>query len=156
VTSSTTPSACGGFRTSGARRRSSLAARSRPRISRGWRRASHRFFHDAAPAPESGAIEAIRDHVTENFAQVEPFVGRFVSRDTFDAVRSWQLGVLEREPGRFGARVEQGRIRDGTATFGSSMSTSRPRTRSSSTASSSTRDSVTGMRLPTWRSWPWS
>ena len=72
-----------------------------------------RFFPDAAPAPESGTIEAIRDHVTENFAQVEPFVGRFVSRDTFDAVRTWQLGTLEREPGRFLARMEQGRVREG-------------------------------------------
>ena len=72
-----------------------------------------RFFVDAVPAPEAGAIEAIRDNVVENFAQVEPFVGRFVSRDTFDAVRAWQLGSLERQSDRFHRRVEQGRIRDG-------------------------------------------
>jgi aminoglycoside phosphotransferase family enzyme/predicted kinase len=72
-----------------------------------------RFFVDAAPAPKAGAVEAIRDNVLENFAQVEPFVGRFVSRDTFDAVRAWQLGILARQSGRFRARVEQGRIRDG-------------------------------------------
>jgi uncharacterized protein len=72
-----------------------------------------RFFRDAAPAPESGALEAIRGHVTENFVQAEPFVGRFVSRDTFDAVRGWQLGVLEQHSGRFRGRVEQGRIREG-------------------------------------------
>jgi uncharacterized protein len=72
-----------------------------------------RFFGDAAPTPEWGTIEVIRDHVTENFAQVEPFVGRLVSRETFDTVRSWQLGTLEQDPGRFQARVTQGRIRDG-------------------------------------------
>ena len=72
-----------------------------------------RFFVDAAEAPEAGAIEVIRENVAENFAQVEPFVGRLVSRDTFDAVRAWQLGVLERESGRFRRRVERGRIRDG-------------------------------------------
>ena len=72
-----------------------------------------RFFADAAPAPKAGAFGAIRENVTENFAQVEPFVGRFVSRETFEAVRSWQLGVLQRDPGRFRARVEQGRIHDG-------------------------------------------
>ena len=72
-----------------------------------------RFFAGAAPAPEAGAMEVIRGNVTENFAQVEPFVGRFVSRETFDVVRSWQLGILEQEPSRFRARVEQGRIRDG-------------------------------------------
>jgi hypothetical protein len=72
-----------------------------------------RFFVDAAPAPAAGAIEAIRDNVVENFAQAEPFVGRFVSRETFDGVRAWQLGILERQSGRFRGRIEQGRIRDG-------------------------------------------
>jgi aminoglycoside phosphotransferase family enzyme/predicted kinase len=72
-----------------------------------------RFFADAVPAPEAGTIEAIRENVTENFVQVEPFVGRFVSREMFDAVRRWQVGVLEREPARFAARVAQRRIRDG-------------------------------------------
>ena len=72
-----------------------------------------KFFADADPAPSMGAIDVIRDNVLENFAQVEPFVDRFVSRETFRAVRGWQLGVLERDAGRFRARVEQGRIRDG-------------------------------------------
>jgi aminoglycoside phosphotransferase family enzyme/predicted kinase len=71
------------------------------------------FFRDAAPAPEAGAIDVIRDNVVENFVQVEPFVGRFVSRDTFDAAQAWQLGILARHAGRFRERVEQGRIRDG-------------------------------------------
>ena len=72
-----------------------------------------RFFTAAAPVPEAGAIEAIRRPVTENFVEVEPFVGRFVSREVLDAVRDWQLGTLEREAARFEERVKQGRIRDG-------------------------------------------
>ena len=72
-----------------------------------------RFFTAAAPVPEAGAIEAIRGPVTENFVEVEPFVGRFVSREVLDAVRDWQLGILEREAARFEERVRQGRIRDG-------------------------------------------
>jgi aminoglycoside phosphotransferase family enzyme/predicted kinase len=72
-----------------------------------------RFFADATPVPPAGTIDAIRENVTENFAQVEPFVGRFVTREAFDAVRSWQLEGLQQDPGRFRARVEQGRIRDG-------------------------------------------
>ena len=111
--SSTTLSACGGCRTSGARRRSSAADALTPEHLTRLAARLARFFDDAAPAPTAGAVEVIRDNVTENFVQVEPFVGRLVSRDTFDAVRRWQLGVLEREPGRFRARVEQGRIRDG-------------------------------------------
>jgi aminoglycoside phosphotransferase family enzyme len=72
-----------------------------------------RFFTAAAPVPEAGAIEAIRGPVTDNFVEVEPFVGRFVSREVLDAVRDWQLGILEREVARFEERVRQGRIRDG-------------------------------------------
>jgi aminoglycoside phosphotransferase family enzyme/predicted kinase len=71
------------------------------------------FFAGADPAPSMGAIDLIRENVSENFAQVEPFVDRFVSRETLTAVRRWQLEVLERDAGRFRARVEQGRIRDG-------------------------------------------
>jgi uncharacterized protein len=72
-----------------------------------------RFFMDAAATPEAGAIDTIRDNVVENFAQVEPFIGRFLSQDTFDAVRAWQLGILERHADRFRGRVAQGWIRDG-------------------------------------------
>jgi predicted kinase len=72
-----------------------------------------RFFSDAAPSPEGGAIDAIRVNIVENFAQVEPFVGRFVSRETFDAVQAWQLGILARHAGRFRGRVDRGRIHDG-------------------------------------------
>jgi aminoglycoside phosphotransferase family enzyme/predicted kinase len=72
-----------------------------------------RFFAEAAPAPSMGSIAVIRTNVVENFAQAEPFVGRLLSRDTFDVVRRWQLGVLEQHADRFEARVAQGRIRDG-------------------------------------------
>ena len=50
-----------------------------------------RFFAAAVPVPEAGTIEAIRRPVTENFVEVEPFVGRFVSREVLAAVRDWQL-----------------------------------------------------------------
>jgi aminoglycoside phosphotransferase family enzyme/predicted kinase len=72
-----------------------------------------RFFADAAPHPAAGAIERIRENLVENFTQAEPFIGRFVSRDTLDAVRARQLAVLEREPARFRDRAVRGRIRDG-------------------------------------------
>jgi uncharacterized protein len=72
-----------------------------------------RFFAEAPTTPDAGTIEVIRGNVTENFDQVEPFIGRFVSRETFEAVRRWQLGILDGAPSRFLARVAQGRIRDG-------------------------------------------
>jgi hypothetical protein len=72
-----------------------------------------RFYAESAPASEYGAPDVIRANVTENFAQVEPFVGRFVTPETFDQVRAWQEGFLGREAARFRARAAQGRIREG-------------------------------------------
>jgi len=72
-----------------------------------------RFFLNAPPTPEAGAIEVVRGNVIENFTQVEPFVGRFLSRETFDATRTWQLETLARQSSRFRERVALRRIRDG-------------------------------------------
>jgi hypothetical protein len=72
-----------------------------------------RFYAEAEPAPAWGAPVVIRANVAENFAQTEAFVGRLVSRETFDQVRAWQHGVLDREAARFRARIDQGRIREG-------------------------------------------
>jgi aminoglycoside phosphotransferase family enzyme/predicted kinase len=72
-----------------------------------------RFYAEAAPAPAYGSLDAIRANVSENFAQVEPFVGRFVPRETIDAVRAWQDGFLDRDAERFRGRIQKGRIREG-------------------------------------------
>jgi aminoglycoside phosphotransferase family enzyme/predicted kinase len=72
-----------------------------------------RFFRTVAPEPTAGALERIRENLVENFAQAEPVVGRFVSREAFDAVRAWQLSALERHADRFRDRIARGRIRDG-------------------------------------------
>jgi aminoglycoside phosphotransferase family enzyme/predicted kinase len=72
-----------------------------------------RFYAAAAATPRYGAVAAIGANVTENFEQARPFVGRLLTASTFDAVRAWQTGFLARHPDRFGARVAQGRIREG-------------------------------------------
>ena len=102
-----------------------------------------RFFTAAAPVPRPARSKRSAG-VTENFVEVEPFVGRFVSRELLDAVRDWQLGILgARRPA---SRSGSGRAASGTATAtsGSSTSTSRTAIRSPSTASSSTRASESG------------
>lgn len=71
------------------------------------------FYAASGPAGSGGSREVVRANVEENFEQVRPFVGRFVDGKTFDAVKAWQLGCLERDATVFEARQEQGRIRDG-------------------------------------------
>jgi aminoglycoside phosphotransferase family enzyme/predicted kinase len=71
-------------------------------------------FYATSPATSRlGSLDILRANVEENFDQVRPFVGRFVESGTFETVRAWQLGWLERKANVFEARQEQGRIRDG-------------------------------------------
>lgn len=72
-----------------------------------------RFYAEAAPAAAGDPLDALGANVTENFDQVRPFVGRFVPPATFEVVRAWQLGWLERRADRFRARSAQGRVREG-------------------------------------------
>jgi aminoglycoside phosphotransferase family enzyme/predicted kinase len=80
-----------------------------------WRLAGTlaRFYAAAAAAPAYGSTDIVGTNVTENFDQVRPFIGRFLSAATFEAVRTWQAGFLAQQRDRFQARIEQGRIRDG-------------------------------------------
>lgn len=71
------------------------------------------FYATSPPASSWGSVDVVRANVEENFAQVRPFIGRFVEPETFEAVRAWQLGCLARDANAFEKRQEQGRIRDG-------------------------------------------
>jgi uncharacterized protein len=71
------------------------------------------FYAASSASASGGSLDALRANVEENFAQVQPFIGRFVEPETFEAVRTWQLGCLSRDAHTFDARQEQGRIRDG-------------------------------------------
>ncbi|MGH7277986.1 MAG: hypothetical protein ACREJG_04790, partial [Candidatus Rokuibacteriota bacterium] len=80
-----------------------------------WRLAGRlaTFYATSASGSSWGSLDVLRTNVEENFAQVRPFVGRFVDAETVEAVRGWQLGYLAREERVLDARREQGRIRDG-------------------------------------------
>ena len=71
------------------------------------------LYSVSVPQPGWGALDVLRGNVEENFDQVRPFIGRFVDLQTFEAVRSWQLGCLAQNAGAFETRQVQGRIREG-------------------------------------------
>jgi aminoglycoside phosphotransferase family enzyme/predicted kinase len=71
------------------------------------------FYAASPPAAGWGSVDDIRTNVAENFDQVLPYIGRFVDRDTFEAVKSWQLARLTRDAAAFEARQRQGRVREG-------------------------------------------
>jgi aminoglycoside phosphotransferase family enzyme/predicted kinase len=71
------------------------------------------FYAAAASEPRWGSLDVLRANVEENFAQVQPFVGRLVEPETFSVVKNWQLERLVQDAGAFEARREQGRICEG-------------------------------------------
>ena len=71
------------------------------------------FYATTVPASAPRSLDVVRANVDENFAQVQPFVGRFVDAQTFEMVRDWQLARLTHDAVAFEARQAQGSIRDG-------------------------------------------
>lgn len=73
------------------------------------------FHLRAATSPEIaryGSREAISRTIKENFDQIEPFVGRTLSRDRYERLRRYCEGFLEEHSGLLERRVEKGRVRD--------------------------------------------
>ncbi|MGH7400418.1 MAG: kinase, partial [Candidatus Rokuibacteriota bacterium] len=73
-------------------------------------------FHAAADTggeiDELGGIETIRRNWQENFAQTDAVGPELLPNDTRRRVREYVAAFLEREAGRFAARVAAGRSRD--------------------------------------------
>jgi aminoglycoside phosphotransferase family enzyme/predicted kinase len=71
------------------------------------------FFRNARPTPQFGVRSALLANVEENFAQVQPFTGHLVDRETLEQVRAFQKDQLSRRRSRFMARIAGERIREG-------------------------------------------
>lgn len=75
----------------------------------------HRFYEAETPAPrieEWGKAEKLKINTDENFAQVEPCVGKTVSQVAFNAIRHFTNNFYSTNNRLFRERVRQGRIRD--------------------------------------------
>ncbi len=74
-----------------------------------------RFHGGAERGPhisEFGAPEMIEKNINENFTQTRPFAGNLMSRASYEAMRSYALGFIEKNRDLILARVEGGFIRD--------------------------------------------
>jgi aminoglycoside phosphotransferase family enzyme/predicted kinase len=71
------------------------------------------FFADAGAAPQFGSVAALSRNVAENFAEVAPFVGDLLDRETFEEVQTFQTRALAERTEQFVARLAAGRIREG-------------------------------------------
>src|SRR6266567_2342834 len=77
--------------------------------------ALHRFYESETPSPEIeqwGTPEKLKISTDENFAQVEPFVGRTISPLAFEAIRHFTNQFYVANEKLFRERIQQHRILD--------------------------------------------
>jgi uncharacterized protein len=75
----------------------------------------HRFYQSETPTPEIeqwGTPEKLKISTDENFAQVEPFIGKTISRSAFDAIRDFTNRFYVGNENLFRERIQQRRILD--------------------------------------------
>jgi uncharacterized protein len=75
----------------------------------------HRFYQSETPTPEIeqwGTLEKLKISTDENFAQVEPFIGKTISRSAFDAIRHFTNRFYVGNENLFRERIQQRRILD--------------------------------------------
>jgi uncharacterized protein len=75
----------------------------------------HLFYESEDPTPEIeewGRLEKLKISTDENFAQVEPFLGKTISPLAFDAIRSFTNNFYAANKSLFAERIKQRRIRD--------------------------------------------
>jgi aminoglycoside phosphotransferase family enzyme/predicted kinase len=75
----------------------------------------HRFYESETPSPEIeqwGAPAKLQISTDENFAQVEPFVGKTISTAAFEAIRHYTHEFYVTNENSFRERIRQHRIRD--------------------------------------------
>ncbi len=74
-----------------------------------------RFHQRAATSPDIariGGLERVRLNLQENFAQIQPFSGVCLSRETFQALAEYSEGFLSAHGTVFQRRADAGRVRD--------------------------------------------
>ncbi len=75
----------------------------------------HRFYESETPSPEIeqwGAPKRLKISTDENFAQVEPFVGKTISAAAFETIRHYTNEFFVANENLFRERIQQHRIRD--------------------------------------------
>jgi len=73
------------------------------------------FHSRAATGPHIsafGSLDYVKTNTGENFTQTEPYIGRTVSQEKYQALKDYAYGFLQRHADVFQQRVEGGHIRD--------------------------------------------
>lgn len=73
------------------------------------------FYRSAATGEgidDYGSVNAVKFNTDENFSQTEAYVGKLVSRDRFEHIRSWTDTFYEEHVELFERRIAEGRTRE--------------------------------------------
>ncbi len=74
------------------------------------------FYAQAATGPEIdfyGEISRVRFNIEENFTQTEGYIGRALTRERFEAIKSYSLSFFEKKADLLQERIRSKKIRDG-------------------------------------------
>ena len=72
----------------------------------------HKKAETDAAISAFGDLNTIRQNTGENFAQTGKYIGRIISQEQYERIRSFTENFLERNASLFRRRVSEGRIRD--------------------------------------------
>jgi aminoglycoside phosphotransferase family enzyme/predicted kinase len=75
--------------------------------------AFHRAARRGAEVDEFGSVASLRRNWSENFAQIEPYIGRTISPEKLESMRRWIDRWMDEHAGLLGSRVRAGHICDG-------------------------------------------
>ncbi len=73
----------------------------------------HRTARRAPEVDQYGDEDAIRRNWDENFAQAQPYIGRTIGAEQFDAIQKWIEAELDKDGELLRKRVRDGRVCDG-------------------------------------------
>lgn len=59
-----------------------------------------------------GALETVKFNTDENFAQTEEFIGKAITNEKFNALKSWTNKFYENQTGLLNRRISAGKVRD--------------------------------------------
>jgi aminoglycoside phosphotransferase family enzyme len=72
----------------------------------------HRNAATGGEINEIGGINAVKKNTSENFEQTERYAGPIVPRETFERIKDYTQGFIQKNTPFFHQRAEKGRIRD--------------------------------------------
>jgi aminoglycoside phosphotransferase family enzyme len=72
----------------------------------------HSIAEHSSEINRYGGLESVKFNTDENFQQTEKYIGRSISQEQFDKLKSWTVEFYEKQADLFEKRIQAGKVRD--------------------------------------------